>query len=331
MKLLFFLIAFSLVFLRAYFLWAGHGHSGNEEGTMTIENGTDYVQIKWSGKFKINDEEDGFTSISPGGYFKYRKNDVRLVAKSNLQGEIHYDLFDGRESLAFDEKGKVFIKDAIKELFAYGFYAKERMEKIYEKGGRTALLEALENLKTDALRSMYIDRLFATDSLRPSDLTEMIRQIGLFAADIDKVTRLNKLTASQLSDSAIFQAYFTIVEELHADIDKMSLVEHLLDKNLVGGARIDSVLILAAHLNADIDKMALYKRLLNNVNETMEDQWVLLIENAGRLNADLDKTNLLVLIAAKMPRTDRTSAAYLKVAKTLQADAEYGRAMRALE
>ena len=120
---------------------------------------TKISEIKWSGKVRLNNDETAVESITPGGFLKFRHNDEKFAAESNIQGEISYNLYDGREQLTLDEKGKKFLANAIHEMIELGYDAQGRMNRIYGKAGNKGLLAEVEKLKDDNLKSMYIDRL----------------------------------------------------------------------------------------------------------------------------------------------------------------------------
>ena len=62
-----------------------------------------------------------------------------------------------------------------------------------------------------------------------------------------------------------------------------------------------------------------------------ESQWISLLNKTAQLGSDMDKSNLMIEIAQKMPKTENLKLAYLKVTKTIGNDSDYGKAMRAVE
>lgn len=155
MKLAFFLTAFCLILFRVYYgsLWPGHGE--RNPVTITISNGDDYEKIKYSGAIILTEDEAGIASMASGGYIRYRRNDIRLDAESDLQGNIRYVIRDGDHRLAPDGDGKKVIGQAVSEMIAYGFDARGRMLRVYKKGGDTALLRAMVLLKSPGLAETY--------------------------------------------------------------------------------------------------------------------------------------------------------------------------------
>jgi len=331
MKLLFFLVALCLVLLRAYFSFTSHGqHNDNNNGTMTVSMGDYYEQVKWSGKIVLSEDESAIASISPGGYLKFRENDAKLVAESNLQGEIAYTLYDGDATLSLYDSGKHFISACIKKMIAWGFYAGGRAERINKKGGYRALIAELPNLKMENIKGPYLDLLFNNDSLNKEALAVVIKQTAASVSDIDKENFLKRTTAAQRKDSLISAACLDIIADINADIQKVNLLSLFIKQDSLTVYVFDRIMDIGSRLNADIDKQNIYNRLAERTDLT-EEQWIQMIDAAAEQHADIDKSNLLLRIANKMPRTEKTKAAYLAAAKKINDDASYGRVVKVIE
>jgi hypothetical protein len=364
MKLTFFLIALFLVLLRVYFSWAGHGIRGDNEGNMTISSDNYIEQIKWSGKIRLSEDETTVADISPGGYLKFRENDKKLSAKSNLQGQISYELYNGNESLNLDDSGRRFIAVVLQKMIAFGFDAEGRPERIYKRGGKKALLDAIPHITLDNAKGPYLNLLFKTDSLSKDDLTGMIKQIDGLGTDVEKENYLNRFTTDQLRDSVMALPWLEAVKHISQDIQKSKLLTHFTDQGLVSEGIFDRILNITDHFGTDIDKEKVLTRLINKgavpashfdkllqvirhfgsdvekenlytklMNESIksEEQWICLINETAQVSQDFEKSNLLVQIAQKMPKSENTKAAYLKVAKSITNDTDYGKAIRAVE
>jgi hypothetical protein len=332
MKLIFFLVAFCLVSIRVYFSWSGMDKEkrGESVANFVISSDNFYEGIKYSGKFQLTDDETAFKSISPGGYLKFRKNEERVTAESNLQGEIEYTIYDGKNKLALDEQGRKLIAEAIREMINWGFDADARMERIYQKGGNRALLNEVDSMKTDPVKVLYLDRVFAVDSLSPEDLPELAKKIGTLGTDQDKTRLLNKFSPDQLKNPLIAQAYFTVVEGMGSDMEKINALQHMMDQDTIQDENADKILDIAGHMGSDLDKINLYKKLMEE-KTISESQWINLLNQTVKLGSDMDKANLLVEIAQKMPRTENLKATYLTAAKAISDDSDYGKAVRAVE
>ncbi|HWK05874.1 MAG TPA: hypothetical protein VNS58_19670 [Puia sp.] len=362
MKLTFFLIAFCLVLLRVYF---GSWHAGKDDVTITIGNGDDYEQIKYGGKIVLSDDETDIKSISPGGYIKYRKNSRKMSAESNVKGEITYVLTDNGDKLNGNDKGKAFIREAISEIIAYGFDAKERMERLYKKGGNAALLAEVGQLKSPGVVSLYLNRLFAADSLSENDEYLLIKKAASMGADHDKLAFLQNFKASQLTNPKISQPYFDLVGGLGSDMDKVNIIKQYIRQDTTSPENITSVLDITGRLGSDIDKTNIIRLLVTgkrpvtgiyfdramdiiahtgsdrdkedffrdivSSNDSSEEKWISIIHATEPITQDVTKSNILITIAKKMPLNQHIKAAYLNAAKKINNDADYGRAIKVVE
>jgi hypothetical protein len=365
MKITFFLIAFCLVFLRMYLSWTGPGGTDINNGTMIIGAGDDRtVEIKWSGKIAFNDDETAIASITPGGYLKYKNNDKKMVAESNMQGDIHYRLYDGDLQLSLDSTGKTRLAANIKEMISFGFHAEERVDLLARKGGKKALLDGMATSSSSFVKDLFIDRLFKNDSLDKDDLLGMLKQIGGLDADYEKEKNLDRFSPGQLNNSIIVQPWLDDVSHVGSTDTKKNLLVHLIEKDSIPPAIFGKILELSgdlssdwekenvlgplidqgaiptdlfnrlleqvAHFGSDEEKQNLYKKLVAG-NKMSEAQWGSLIGQVAHLAADYDKTNLLLEIARIMPKSEYLHTAYLLCAKTITSDEEYGKALRAVQ
>jgi hypothetical protein len=330
MKITFFLIAFCLVFIRLYMGWTGHWRDDSNDGTMTSSNGDDDIELKWSGRSRLNENETAVELITPGGYLKFRHNDEKMAAESNLQGDITYELYDGQNYLTMDEKAKKFLAGIIHEMLEFGYDAEGRMDRIYKKGGKKALLDEEQKLRSEHLKGMYIDRLLKADSLTKEDLGILTTRIGELGPDFEKGQRLSRYSPDQLKDSGTLQAWLGVVDHMANDHDKSDLLSHLIEQDRIPANHFDRLLALIGHFRNDFDKESLYKKMIDNKRMT-EGEWSGIIRQTEHLGSDFEKAEILVKIAKNMPPSDTLKTVYMKTAKTIDADQEYGKALRAIE
>lgn len=334
MKLTFFLIAFFLILLRVYYSWAGHAHRTDNDGNITVSSDNYREEIHWSGKVKLSDDEMSIASISPGGYLKFRENDTKLSAESNLQGEISYTLFDGQKSLTLNDSGQRFVASVLRKMIRFGFCHDGRPERIYKKGGNRALLDELSgNLPMDNVSAPYIDLLFKGDSLTMDETMEVMQLIEKTGNEDEKMRLLEKFTTKQLKDSVIGLAWLSAAGRVGPEHYKRELVDHYMKLDSAGwafaGARYDSLLKVIGQFDG-MERSDLYKQLLGHGVGT-DEAWISLIRAVGRQNEAFLKSDLLVEIAGKMPKNEKIKAEFLAAAKSITDDREYGKVMRAVE
>jgi hypothetical protein len=334
MKLTFFLIAFFLVLLRVYFSWAGYArHNSNDRGNIVVSADNFTEEINWSGKFRLSDDEKSITDMTPGGYLKFRENDQTFKAESNLQGEITYTLYDGHENLTLNDSGRRFIGGVLQKMIARGLYSDGRAQRIAQKGGNQALLTEISHMEMDGATYQYVDMLFNSDSMTETEQVALLRQISQMENG-KKEELLERFTQAQLKDSIVGSYWLATVKDIFPDDNKKDLltryVGQVSDSTGLPNNRFDSVVAAAGHIGSDGEREDFYHLLIDSVKKT-NAEWISLIRAGAAMDNDNSKSDMLVRIAKKMPIDDSVKAEYKTAARTIRDDAEYGKAMRAIE
>ncbi len=399
MKAEYFVVIFCLLFAGAYFTYAKRLNGwGNNDSSIVISGDNFYEEIKYSGRIDFSDDETSFKSITPGGYINFRKNEDRVIAKSNKRGLITYELSEGDNKLTLDSNGRKLITEAVKEMIALGIDANQRMERIYKKGGNRALMNELGNLKNDNVKRMYFEHILKSDSLSSDDLSMLAKKVSTyFGSDQDKEDVLKRFTPEQLKDSATASAYLNtigsfgddyaksnalknimvitvykelfpqmmqIINTINDENQRNELLRNLVEKGQLDEQQTDEVIEAASHFNDDMQKENLLMRLISqsgipakhfdklvgiishfnddnqkqniyrklvDQNNLSEEQWITLIGQTVNINGDFEKSSFLIQLTRKLPKSDNIREAYLKAAKTINDDSQYGRAVRAIE
>jgi len=156
MKLAFFLVGFCLVLFRLYYksIWPAAFDHANRV-TITISTDGDYERMRYEGRIRLTADETGIDSISPGGYIQYRHNDKRLEVETDEHGHIVYYIHNDGRQQSPDGDGRPIVEEALRQMIIYGFDGRERMYRLYQRGGDSALRQELDQLKSPGLADMY--------------------------------------------------------------------------------------------------------------------------------------------------------------------------------
>ena len=270
-------------------------HRGNR---IVISDGTNKLDINYSGEIKFTEDETTIKSISPRGYLRYRKNDKRLEAHSIPGGDFKLELYDnGRKLSATDNDGKVFLADAIKEMVSVGFGAKERMQRIFKKGGSRAILNEVAQVKGDFIKSMYLEFLLTVDTIQPKENIEIATIISTqIGSDFEKGKLLSKYSAKQLKDSLIVKAYLIAAKTINSDFEKSNALKHLLNEPLTG-QEIDETLIVTTSIGSDFEKANVLKIALTQPLISNQSGEAITVTNT--IGSDFEKANVLKIMIDK--------------------------------
>ncbi|RLD25491.1 MAG: hypothetical protein DRI54_04765, partial [Bacteroidetes bacterium] len=80
------------------------------------DNFSDYdIQVK--GKIKVNNDDTGIISISPGGSLKVSKktfgNKRAVLIESNSKGDLNYEYYEGRTKIDYIPEGEKWLADIL--------------------------------------------------------------------------------------------------------------------------------------------------------------------------------------------------------------------------
>ncbi len=270
-----------------------------------ISNGDDNLNITYSGDIKFNDDETSIRSISQNGYLKYKKNDKTLIAENNSHGEIKYEMEDnGRKINPNDDEGKSFLTNAVKNMIEVGFDAKGRMDRIYKKGGSRAILEEIDNLKSDYVKSMYIEYLFSVDSISQEEMKSTAKKIGTkISSDYDKGRLLSKFPADYLKDSLTAHAWFESAKSVSGDYDKANALKYIARQALTK-EQFNQTVDVANTIGSDYEKANVLKELIFK-STFAEENFDKTIDAVSYIGSDYEKANLLkALIEKERPNAD---------------------------
>lgn len=404
MKAEVFAAGFLLVSAGAWFTYAKHtgglnikGMQNNEQ-KIVISSDNLYEEMAYTGKISFTEDETAIAAISPGGYIKYTKNEELMEASADTSGNISYRFTRSGRPAPADSNARKLVTEAVGEMIAWGFDANARAERIYKKGGQTALLDAMDKLKNDGTKRMYAEKIFKSDSLSAATLVTLSKKMSRPEGnDYDKEMVLRLYKPHQLQDTAVFFPYLQAVEgldnenaranilnsvlkmpltaatfpalfkvvtglnndyektrlfsnilekgqmdsvragllldaidALQSDHDKQQLISLWINKGTLPADRLEKLLSVIDRMDGDWEKVNLYKKMVAESIRS-EDQWASLVTVVAHLNQNDQKTDLLTGIAQKMPKTDSLKTVYMKAAKTIQGDMDYGKAVRALD
>lgn len=260
---------------------------------MTINADGNSLEIKYAGEVRFNDNETAIQSLDPKGGLFYRKNDQKLIAEIDNKGNIVYEMYDGSTKLSIETAaGKQFLANIIKDLVNHGIDAKGSVERLYKKGGSSAVLNRVETLKSDYAKGIYLDHLLQQPSLASGELSTIAEKAGtLISSDYEKAKVLSKSTERFMAEPKAAQAYFAAAKTINSDYEKAKVLKGVLAHNL-STELYDQAISLTRDIHSDYEKAGVAIRLIEKgiPNKQAYDQ---LIKVSGQINSDYEQARVL--------------------------------------
>jgi len=107
---------FLLTIITTLFIIFSSSCSNKHKTTIVVKENSNYLRIEYSGTIVFNNDNTGIMHISPNGYFKCKNNENKLLAESNKQGRLIYEVNGNSPTSNLDESSKILLIKAIKEI-----------------------------------------------------------------------------------------------------------------------------------------------------------------------------------------------------------------------
>ncbi len=160
------LLLMSLIFLASFYVEAKETTRATKDGWDSREHfykskdSFSAYEIEYKGKITVTADDKNVESISPDGYLKITKssfgNSRKIEITSDSKGNLTKKYFDGRSEEAFSPDGQKWLEEILIDVIRKtGIGGKERIMRIYNKGGVRAVLDEIEDFDRSSGYSYY--------------------------------------------------------------------------------------------------------------------------------------------------------------------------------
>lgn len=294
-------------------------NGGTHSITINDDNGS--LAIKYAGEISFNESETGIDKISENGFLKYAKNGKKITVTPGDNGKPFYEINGGAKKQALSDDEAILVANAIKTMIGYGIGAKDRVQRIYAKNGTDGVLTEVHKLKSDFVKSIYLEYLVTSNKVTGAEMKLLADNIRTeINADFEKANLLKKVSNKYLQDPAISQAYLDAVKSIGSDFEKANAVKKLLAEPLSTG-QFTEVLAVSMDIHSDFEKANVLKSVLEK-NDIPADQFTQLLKAVGSINSDFEKANVLKQVLSKGRLPEQSFNQVFAVANNINSDFE---------
>src|SRR5580700_4819667 len=118
-------------------------NNGHSSVSITDEN-LDF-KLTYTGDISFTDDEQAFKAFPGDGFLRYQRNGTTLIVTVDASGKIAYEINGGDKKTVLSEEDKAVVATAIRLMIEYGVGAKDRVARIYQKGGSKAVTDEVKN------------------------------------------------------------------------------------------------------------------------------------------------------------------------------------------
>ena len=271
---------------------------------MSWSDGTEKIQVKWSGAFRLSDDErdiswmeDGATlSIADGLIFKSQ------VELRGVNGRIERTFSKNGTRRDYEPEGREFLAAAIDKLIKRsGMFAKDRVAKYLKRGGPAAVLGEIDKLG----ESSYTHRVYYTELARQAQLDEgllsniLARVPKQMSSDYDKATLFTAIVKQPAITAAHRIQIAQAVKTINSDYDQRLTLTAVMDVRPLPANLAPAVMDAATTINSSYDRSLVLVELIDRdgVTRTNMAHFNELVSSMG---SSYDKRRVISTLASKV-------------------------------
>lgn len=269
----------------------------NNNYTITVNDESGSLKIEVEGNIVFNDNETAIKSMSKEGYLRYKKNGKKLTAEPGNDGKIYYAYNGGEKTLMLNNEGSRFLAEAVKTMIEHGVDIEGHTEKLYAKGGTAAVLNGVDAMQSDYIKSRMIEYLLKQHTLSADDMTTVANKTATqISSDYEKAKLLSQFSDKYLSDKQTAAAYLTAVKSINSDYEKAGAVKQIFNEPL-NDEMFTQVMAIANSVNSDYEKAGILEDIISN-NMLNENRFMSVIAATKNISSDYEKANVLKTVFA---------------------------------
>jgi hypothetical protein len=287
-------------------------------------NGFDNFNVEYRGKIEITDDDKDIKSMSDDGFLEISKtvfgSKRSIVIEAQGNGKIKKEYYEGRTEKPWEPGGKAWLAEILPEVVrTTTLCAESRVARFFRQGGTTAVLNELDKIESDYVRSGYAN-LLMKQPVQAKDYSAIINKLAEKTDSDHYMTEfLKNHTDKFLQNKEATTALFSATRKMDSDHYKTVVIKAALKGQIASLENVKIILQAASQMESDHYVTEVLSSLLNQNNLT--DGIVSEIINTTQsIESDHYKT---VVLTSAMDKPGLSSIAYGRVVesvKTIESD-----------
>ncbi len=259
------IILMSLIILAPFFVNANEitrvskdGLDGREHFYKSKDSFSAY-EIEYKGKITVTADDKNVESISPNGYLKISKssfgNSRTIEIVSDSKGNLTKKYLDGRKEVVFSPDGKEWLEEILIDVIRKtGIGGKDRIMRIYNKGGVNAVLDEIEDFEKTSgysyykttnhalfyfesieysgfnVKYLYFKTLVYDIKLNKEELVKVLRGVEDISSNSTKGTMLREILSKYDLDNYLMEKFLDATETLSYNTERGNVLRAFIKK-----------------------------------------------------------------------------------------------------
>ena len=325
------------------------------------------LHVTIRGKVEFADDYSDITSITADGEIRIkddRGGEVRKFEATAEGGSIKRSYSVNGQSRAFDDDARRWLANILNQTVRLGGYdARARVQKMLKQGGPRSVLAEISQLKSDYVKRIYFDELFAQGQLDSDAARQALRLAGTeLSSDYEKAQLLVKMSESYLVNDEMRALYIEGVNTIQSDYERGRALSALLKRGELSKGNLLFAIKSAGNIKSDYERAQLLIKITNGFaldqpaqnayldavasigsdyekgrvlsallkKEPGKETLLFTLKSASTISSDYEKAQLLLKVAHSSSNDDTVRTALVEAARTISSEYERGRVLSAV-
>jgi len=292
------------------------------------------IQVK--GDIKVNDDDTGIRSISPGGSLKISKktfgNKRTIIIEGKSNGALSYEYYEGRQEVPFDPEGKKWLADVLLEVVRLtGIDAEGRTRRIYAKHGVDGVIDEIHEISSNSVMSLYFEAIISTVDLNDDEIISVCSAIAYeMTSNTERGRLFRKYNKLFLRNNTTTVVFFNSLSKLSSNTERGSIFTSINSK-----IDFDDIKVTEAYF-ASLDRMTSNTergRVLRHVNRSQElsnDAYARLLMSVKKLSSNTEMGSVIRSLDKIDIQNEEISIAFFNAIDGMSSNTEAGSTLRNL-
>lgn len=287
-------------------------------------NGFDNFNVEYRGKIEITDDDKDIKNMSDDGYLEISKtvfgSKRSVVIEAQANGKIKKEYYEGRTEKAWEPGGKTWLAEILPEVVrTTTLCAESRVTRFFKQGGTTAVLNEMDKMDSDYVRSAYAN-LLMKQPVQVKDYAVIINKVAEKTDSDHYMTEfLKNHTAKFLQNKEATTALFSATSRMDSDHYKTVVIKEALKGQTTSPENVKIILQAAGQMDSDHYISEVLTSLLRQKNIT-DEVISEIINTTQSIESDHYKT---VVLTSAMDKPGLSATSYKRVVesvKTIESD-----------
>jgi beta-lactamase regulating signal transducer with metallopeptidase domain len=269
-------------------------------GNFTWSDNGEKVAIKWTGAFRISDDDKDIVWVEAGKTVQVSDGawlmSTGVEVKGLADGKVEHAYYRNGFTRPYEPEGREFLATMLlKVVRVSGFGAESRVERFLKQGGVNAVLAEIDLLQGDYARRVYYSELLKQAKVPPAELTRIMAKAGeTIRSDYELASLVVTALGSTQGDEAARVGVIDATKTIGSDYEMRRALTAALTEPMTPKV---SAAVLAAAVN---------------------------------IQADYERATFLIDVAKKGGLSPATKTAYFDLVKGIRSSYEQGRVLRSV-